>query len=86
MVYYGLSLSTSDLGGNVYISFFISGAVEIPAYLLCIPAIESPLGRRYSTAAFQFLGGVACLATIVIRKYMSHVTTQGWVSMVITKA
>ncbi|PIK54706.1 putative organic cation transporter protein-like [Apostichopus japonicus] len=66
MVYYGLSLSTSDLGGNIYISFFISGAVEVPAYLLCIPAIESPLGRRYSTSAFQLLAGVACLITIVI--------------------
>ncbi len=32
--YYGLSLSTSDLGGNPYFNFFLSAAVEIPAYLI----------------------------------------------------
>ncbi|PIK50849.1 putative organic cation transporter protein-like [Apostichopus japonicus] len=68
LVYYGLSLSTSDLGSNDFIAFFISGAVELPAYLLCIFAIESPLGRKYSTSGFELLGGVACLLTIFIPK------------------
>lgn len=66
LVYYGLSLSTSDLGSNDYIAFFISGAVELPAYLLCVPAIESPLGRKYATSGFELLGGVACLMTIFL--------------------
>lgn len=66
LVYYGLSLSTSDLGSNDFIAFFISGAVELPAYLLCIPAIESPLGRKYATSGFELIGGVACLITIFL--------------------
>ena len=34
LVYYGLSFSASDLGGNVYINNFLSGVVEIPAYTI----------------------------------------------------
>ncbi|XP_041463350.1 organic cation transporter protein-like isoform X1 [Lytechinus variegatus] len=63
MVYYGLSLSTSDLGVNVYIAFFISGAVEFPAYLSCIFAIEY-IGRKWSMFGYMVGGGIACLLTI----------------------
>lgn len=35
-VYYGLSLNTNNLGGNPYYNFLVSGAVEFPAYVLCI--------------------------------------------------
>ncbi|XP_071816093.1 organic cation transporter protein-like isoform X3 [Apostichopus japonicus] len=63
LVYFGLSLSTSSLGGNNYVAFFISGAVEIPAYLLSIPAIESSLGRRGSIVLFEVIGGAACILT-----------------------
>ncbi|KAJ8025317.1 Organic cation transporter protein [Holothuria leucospilota] len=66
VVYYGLSLSTSGLGANPYVAFFISGAVELPAYFLCIPAIESPLGRKYSISGFELIGGIACLVTIFL--------------------
>lgn len=66
LVYYGLSLSTSDLGSNVYIAFFISGAVEIPAYFIGVPMMESRLGRRYSTSLCELLGGIACLMTIFL--------------------
>jgi len=31
--YYGLSLNAAAFGGNKYLNFFISGAVEFPAYL-----------------------------------------------------
>ena len=33
LVYYGLSLSSSSLAGDPYLNFFISGAVEVPAYI-----------------------------------------------------
>ena len=35
MVYYGLSLNSSELGGDDYINFLLSGAVEMPAYIFC---------------------------------------------------
>ncbi|KAJ8029166.1 Organic cation transporter-like protein [Holothuria leucospilota] len=66
MVYYGISLSTSSLGSNDNIAFFISGAVEIPAYLICVPVIESFLGRRGSTVIFEVIAGAACISTAFI--------------------
>jgi len=33
LVYYGLSLSVGQLAGNLYVNNFISGIVEIPAYI-----------------------------------------------------
>ncbi|KAI1296649.1 Solute carrier family 22 member 3 [Halotydeus destructor] len=44
-VYYALSLNVQDLGGNLYINFFISGFVEFPAILFCIVAMKQ-VGRR----------------------------------------
>ena len=32
MVYYGLSINTSNLNGNVYLNCFISAAIDIAAY------------------------------------------------------
>ena len=31
MVYYGVSFSTPTLGGNMYLNFFLSSVIEIPA-------------------------------------------------------
>ncbi|XP_072178306.1 organic cation transporter protein-like [Diadema setosum] len=65
MVYSGLSLNSSNLGSNDYVAFAISGAVEIPAYLLSIFTLEY-FGRKPSLCALLLLGGVACLCTAVI--------------------
>ena len=40
LVYYALSLSAGDLGGNRYFSFVFSGLVEIPSYVLTIVALN----------------------------------------------
>ena len=34
MVYYTLSMSAGDLGGNKYVSFSLLGIVEIPALII----------------------------------------------------
>ncbi|XP_064619580.1 organic cation transporter protein-like [Lineus longissimus] len=38
--YYGISLSISELAGDPYLNFFISGLVEVPAYLVCMFSLE----------------------------------------------
>ena len=67
LVYHGLSLSTSSLGTNDYAAFFISGAVEIPAYVLMIFVAER-WGRRPVLTISMVAGGFACLISILLRK------------------
>ncbi|KAI8481835.1 hypothetical protein Bbelb_404400 [Branchiostoma belcheri] len=65
MVYYGLSLNTSALGGDDYISFFFSGLVEFPALLMSIVVIEK-WGRRAPHVMFMVVGGLACICTTFV--------------------
>ncbi|XP_006822653.1 organic cation transporter protein-like [Saccoglossus kowalevskii] len=65
LVYYGLSLNTSNLGGNDYLNAFLSGAVEIPAYTLSIFLPETRFGRRWSQSSTLILAGVACILTLL---------------------
>ena len=65
LVYYGLSLSIPDLASNAYLAFFISGAIEIPAYILAMLSIEK-LGRKISLGSSLVIGGAACVGTIFI--------------------
>ena len=66
-MYYGLSLSTGDLGVDDYWAFFVSGAVEIPALIYAMFGVER-FGRKWNTVVLELIGGVACLAAVFIRK------------------
>ncbi|XP_064652869.1 organic cation transporter protein-like isoform X2 [Lineus longissimus] len=61
LVYYGLSLSAGSLGGSIYFNTFLSGAVELPAYVVLIFTMDR-FGRRKSIIASMLIGGIACLA------------------------
>ncbi|KAH9492213.1 hypothetical protein Btru_029229 [Bulinus truncatus] len=62
MVYYGLSLYTENLAGNIYINFGISGAVDIPANVIAnVMLILSRAGRRRPLVNFMYLAGIACI-------------------------
>lgn len=60
LLYYALSLSAGDLGGSRYLSFVLSGLVEIPSYILTI-AILNRWGRRFTSSCSLMAGGVICL-------------------------
>ncbi|XP_019630105.1 PREDICTED: organic cation transporter protein-like [Branchiostoma belcheri] len=60
LVYYGLSLNTSNLGGDDYLNFFISGVVEIPAYISSV-YIADWFGRPKTHAAYMIIGAVGCI-------------------------
>lgn len=59
MVYYGLSFNTKNLGGNRYVSVFISGFVEVPAVVVILPLL-STLGRVKCYCGTFIGGGIAC--------------------------
>ncbi|XP_074466036.1 organic cation/carnitine transporter 2-like isoform X1 [Sebastes fasciatus] len=56
--YFGLSLNTSRLHANPYLSCFISAAVEVPAYISSWLALRY-LPRRLSVICILLLGGVS---------------------------
>ena len=67
LVYYGLALSTGDLGMNEYWAFFLSGAMDIPALVYATFGVER-FGRKWNTVIFELIAGVACIASVFTRK------------------
>ncbi|XP_067845333.1 solute carrier family 22 member 2-like isoform X2 [Heptranchias perlo] len=65
LVYQGLVMRLGTLGGNIYLDFFISGAVEIPASIIVLLVIER-IGRRLPFAAGGLLSGASCLIAAFI--------------------
>ncbi len=39
MVYYGISLNVSSFSGDLFVNNALAAAVEIPAYLVCVPLL-----------------------------------------------
>jgi len=66
-VYYGLSLNSGNLGGDLFVNIFIGGAVEIPAYTLSIFVLLKS-GRRIALCSSMVVGGIACLCTMFFTK------------------
>ncbi|XP_031617950.1 organic cation transporter protein [Contarinia nasturtii] len=65
--YYGLSWNTSNLGGNDYVNFIISGAVEFPAYTFLLLTLNR-WGRRNILCGCMLVAGTMLLTTILIPK------------------
>ncbi|NWW38898.1 S22A3 protein, partial [Panurus biarmicus] len=62
LIYQGLVMRLGIIGGNLYLDFFISGAVELPAALLIIVTIDR-VGRRLPFAMSNIVASIACLIT-----------------------
>jgi len=59
--YYGLTLAAGSAGGGLYTATALSGAVELPAYVLSNFLLDY-LGRRKTLCLFMIGGGASCLA------------------------
>jgi len=70
--YYGLSWSTSSLGGNQFLVFNIAGLVEFPAYMFLLLTLNR-WGRKINISGFLILAGLALLATLAVPKSKSFV-------------
>ncbi|KAL2306443.1 hypothetical protein Nmel_004363 [Mimus melanotis] len=62
LIYQGLVMRLGIIGGNLYLDFFISGAVELPAAFLIIVTIDR-VGRRLPFAMSNIVASIACLIT-----------------------
>lgn len=74
MIYYGLSFNTSDLPGNVYVTYTLSALSELPGFLICVPMMEK-FGRKPSIVSLLGVGGVSCIIAgfVHICKYSAQV-------------
>ncbi|KAL4112310.1 hypothetical protein QTP88_016122 [Uroleucon formosanum] len=80
LVYYGLVLNLSNIGGNIYINTIISGLVEIPAILISV-VILLKMGRRIPLCLTMVAGGIACLLTTILPP-----DTDEWISLSLVMA
>lgn len=65
IIYFGLTLHLSNLGGNVYINSAVAGSVE--SISICISIfIVMKAGIRRSLLGYMLLPGLCCLATNLV--------------------
>ena len=60
LVYYGLSFGVSNLSGNPHFNMFLSGALELPGYIVAALTLNR-VGRRLPHVLMMVTGGAACL-------------------------
>ena len=63
--YYGLSLSSAALGNDVFSSFALAAAMEIPSYIFCMLSLDR-VGRRGILAFSQILAGSTCVLAALL--------------------
>lgn len=71
MGYFGLSLDTPNLHGDIYVNCLLSAVVEVPAYTLAWLLLRY-LPRRYSMATALFLGGGVLLFVQLVPSGRDH--------------
>eukprot|EP00795_Rhopilema_esculentum_P015781 gene15781-7079_t len=59
MVYYGISMASDNLGGNMYRDFVLTSLVEIPANILVI-ILGNRYGRKPTTIWAMIFGALSC--------------------------
>uniref|UniRef100_A0A1I7YS92 MFS domain-containing protein n=1 Tax=Steinernema glaseri TaxID=37863 RepID=A0A1I7YS92_9BILA len=65
MIYYGVSMNTSFLGGNLYTTFIFGAIMEIPALFLVYLLIDR-IGRKPLLAAGYLTSALCMLSNLVI--------------------
>ena len=61
----GLSYYGPAMGSDEYLSFFLSGLVELPGYMLCW-AVMDRWGRRWPLCLLMVVGGLFCSVTVLM--------------------
>uniref|UniRef100_A0A914C430 Major facilitator superfamily (MFS) profile domain-containing protein n=1 Tax=Acrobeloides nanus TaxID=290746 RepID=A0A914C430_9BILA len=70
LVYYGLSLFSTQLAGNNYVNYLLSGLVELPSYIIA-PFILDWWGRKGAVSSMHFLAG----AMLILASFISSAST-----------
>uniref|UniRef100_A0A0K0EY76 Solute carrier family 22 member 13 (inferred by orthology to a human protein) n=1 Tax=Strongyloides venezuelensis TaxID=75913 RepID=A0A0K0EY76_STRVS len=65
VIYYVLSFFSTNLSGNMYINYVLSGLIECPSYLV-VPLFLDYLGRRGLTFLMHFITSIALFLGVII--------------------
>ncbi|XP_037073382.1 solute carrier family 22 member 15-like [Pollicipes pollicipes] len=65
LTYYGLTAAAATMGENRFISFALSGLVEIPSTIALAWMLDK-LGRRYSISGMMLAGGISCVLIMLL--------------------
>jgi OCT family organic cation transporter-like MFS transporter 4/5 len=68
IIYYGLSLFSTQLAGNKYLNYVLSGLVEAPSNFAS-PWLLNVLGRRWFISGTHFLAAFAFLCSVFISEF-----------------
>ncbi|GAV03916.1 hypothetical protein RvY_14280 [Ramazzottius varieornatus] len=72
-VYMGLSYYAPTLGsGTIYLKYFLSMLIEIPAYPL-VWSLTEALGRRLPLCCLMLVGGMLCVVTVLLPTYSTNI-------------
>jgi len=70
LIYYALAFNTGTLHGDIYLNTFLSGALEIPAYIVSILMVNrKPMGRRW-TGCVGLIG--SCISSFLCIPMILH--------------
>ncbi|RUS91567.1 hypothetical protein EGW08_000682 [Elysia chlorotica] len=70
LAYFGISLGTPVMHGNPFINLFLLGAVEIPAYIICVVVCQR-VGRKVPLWVFLLMCGIVNITAMFISKKAS---------------
>jgi len=76
MVYYGISLASDDLGGDMYRDFILTSIVEIPGNVLVI-VLSDRFGRKKTMIIAMIMAGLSCIGVAIIPNH-SHIPKFKW--------
>ncbi|KAL6262289.1 hypothetical protein P5V15_007383 [Pogonomyrmex californicus] len=82
IAYYGLALNTGNLVGNPFFMLFLSGVLEIPAYIFIIFTMDR-VGRRCLVSSFMMMGGLCCVCAAAITGATSSLVAIATVTIVL---
>jgi len=64
-MYYAVAFNTGELHGDIYVNTFIAGAVEIPAYVLCMLLMDwKPIGRKWTGCSALIVAAISSFLSI----------------------
>ena len=74
LIYFALALNTGSLHGCPYLNTFLSGAMEVPAYVVCVLLMRWKWTGRRWTGVIGLVGAAAASFTCIamIRHGQSH--------------